>query len=387
MGAAVRDVPSARPAVSVVIPTFQRRARVARALESVRAQTFRDYEVIVVDDGSTDGTDEAIAAMGAGIRYLRQENQGSSAARNAGIALANGDLVAFLDSDDRWLPRHLELTTAVFARHPEAVLCSTSPRFEIGGRQPPADATLVDALPALLVENVVGHPSSITVRREALAATGGFDPRFRMMEGWEHWLRLAAVGRFAYLQHETIVYAPTPTSITRKGGENGEYLRSLEMFPATIATVAAAAENRRDAPRIRARAAGLATYLAALRAFARDDVPAARRELAAACVAIPELSREPQLVANRLALLRFGAADRLHTFTTAVELWPNPSADTAIYLRFHALVLAVRLGRWRTAAKLARGWPVAATPSFAARSGKLFAKLARRTLQQRRAHA
>lgn len=381
------DAPSPRPAVSVVIPTFQRRGLVARALDSVRAQTFRDYEVIVVDDGSTDGTDAAIAARGDAIRYVRQENQGLSAARNAGIALSNGDLVAFLDSDDRWLPRHLELTTAVFARHPEAVLCSTSPRFEIGGRQSPADATLVDALPALLVENVVGHPSSITIRREALAATGGFDPRFRMMEGWEHWLRLAAVGPFAYLQHETIVYAPTPTSITRTGGENGEYLRSLEMLPGTIGTVAAAAESRRDAPRIRARAAGLATYLAALRAFARDDVPAARRELAAACVALPQLSREPQAVANRLALLRFGRADRLHTFATAAELWPDPRADTAIYLRFHALLLALRLRRWRETVRLARRWPLAATPAFAARSGKLFAKLARRTLQQRRAQA
>jgi hypothetical protein len=383
----VRDAPSPRPAVSVVIPTFQRRELVARALESVRAQTFRDYEVIVVDDGSTDGTDEAIARLGMNVRYMHQENQGLSAARNAGIAVANGDLVAFLDSDDRWLPGHLELTTAVFACHPEAVLCSTSPRFEIGGRQEPADATLVDALPALLVENVVGHPSSITVRREALAATGGFNPRFRMMEGWEHWLRLAALGRFAYLQHETIVYAPTPTSITRTGGENGEYLRSLEMFPATIATVAAAADDRRDAPRIRARAAGLATYLAALRAFARDDVPAARRELAAACVALPELSREPQAVANRLALLRFGTAQRLRTFATAADLWPDPHADTALYLRFHAVVLAARLGRWREAARLAWGWPLRATPAFAARSGKLFAKLVRRTLQQRRAHA
>ncbi len=384
-GATVRDDGSPRPAVSVVIPTHQRRELVQRAIATVRAQTVRDLEIIVVDDGSTDGTAEAIAALGSDVRYVRQENQGVSAARNAGIAVARGAVVALLDSDDRWLPHHLAVSLEVLARHPEAVLCSTSPQFEIGGRQAPADAIVVDALPTLFVENTVGHPSSITIRRTALQASGGFDPDLRIMEGWELWLRLAAVGPFAMLQHRTIVYHATPASLTRVSGQNGAYLRALERVPTTVAAVAAASTPMRpDAAAIRARAAGCAAYLAALRAFGRDDADAARAELAAACAALPELSRTPQPVANRLALLRYGLDARLRSFATAADVWPDPRADTALYLRFHATVVALRLGRWSEAARLLRGWPLGATPGFLGRSGPLFAKLVRRTLQKLR---
>src|SRR5205085_11962577 len=102
------------------------------------------------------------------------------------------------------LPHHLAITMDVLARHPSAVLSSTSPRFEVAGRRSPADAEVVDALPALLVENVVGCPAGVAVRREALRAATGFDERLRVMEGWELWMRLALVGKFALLRHRTI---------------------------------------------------------------------------------------------------------------------------------------------------------------------------------------
>jgi glycosyltransferase involved in cell wall biosynthesis len=95
--------------VSVVIPTYNRAAFLPEAIASVRAQTRPPDEVVVVDDGSTDGTREIVLGLGPGIRYVYQANAGSAAARNAGIRLASGDVLAFLDSDDVWLPRHVEV--------------------------------------------------------------------------------------------------------------------------------------------------------------------------------------------------------------------------------------------------------------------------------------
>ncbi len=102
-----KEGPSA-PLVSVVIPTYNRAQMVSEAVRSVLEQTFGDLEVIVVDDGSTDGTREALKPHADKIRYLRQENSGVSAARNRGIAEARGSLIAFLDSDDLWLPAKLK---------------------------------------------------------------------------------------------------------------------------------------------------------------------------------------------------------------------------------------------------------------------------------------
>src|ERR1035438_5349058 len=106
---------SYRPFVSVVVPTFNRSRQVQSALKSVLAQTYPEFEVIVVDDGSTDGTAEALQQFisqrggnGKPIRYFFQSNQGQSAARNKGIAEARGEWIAFLDSDDVWLPEKLE---------------------------------------------------------------------------------------------------------------------------------------------------------------------------------------------------------------------------------------------------------------------------------------
>ncbi len=104
--------------VSVVIPTFDRARLCARAVESVLAQTYPHVEVIVVDDGSRDETPQVMEAFGDRIRYVRQENAGVSAARNRGLGLATGEFVAFLDSDDTWLPWKLEAQVSVMRRYP-----------------------------------------------------------------------------------------------------------------------------------------------------------------------------------------------------------------------------------------------------------------------------
>jgi glycosyltransferase involved in cell wall biosynthesis len=118
-----RETPEARPTFSVVVPTFNRLPHLQRALDTVWKQTFADYEVIVVDDGSSDGTAEWLATQTDRLRYLLQENKGPGAARNAGAAAARGDYIAFLDSDDLWFP--WTLTTyaeTITACHSPAIL-------------------------------------------------------------------------------------------------------------------------------------------------------------------------------------------------------------------------------------------------------------------------
>ena len=95
------------PRVSVVIPTYNSSAMVEQAIQSVLAQTYRDFEIIVIDDGSTDGTKDVVRRFGERVRYFNQENQGVSAARNFGIHQSLGEYIAFLDSDDLWLPEKL----------------------------------------------------------------------------------------------------------------------------------------------------------------------------------------------------------------------------------------------------------------------------------------
>jgi glycosyltransferase involved in cell wall biosynthesis len=169
--------------ISVVIPTYNSAAVLADAVDSILTQTRPADEIIVVDDGSTDGTAEVCGAYGDKIRYIRQANQGASIARNAGISAARGDWLAFLDADDVWEPRKLELQLAALDQHPEADFAVTaalvwSPndrsyyQYRWDGPIEP------DTMRAeLLVRNILtGICSSLLVRRSALESVGCFAP-------------------------------------------------------------------------------------------------------------------------------------------------------------------------------------------------------------------
>jgi glycosyltransferase involved in cell wall biosynthesis len=179
-----------------VIPTYNRREALAEALASVRAQTRPADEVVVVDDGSTDGTSEADAD---GSRYVRQKNRGPSAARNRGLSEATSDWVAFLDSDDRWaadklerqVPRLTEGTVLVYARE-QGQDAEGEPLVHIRPRTAPEGEVL-----ASLVRGNFVPTSTAVVLREAALAEGGFDEEMTHSEDWDLWLRLARRGRFA----------------------------------------------------------------------------------------------------------------------------------------------------------------------------------------------
>jgi len=181
--------------VSVVVPTFDRHEVLSRALDSVIAQTFADRELIVVDDGSADGTAEMVACDYPAARLLRQENRGVSAARNAGIAAARGEWIAFLDSDDAWLPEKLERQMEALAEEPRHRLCHTEETWIRDGQRVNPAAKYAKSggriyqrcLPRCCIS-----PSSVVMRRDLLQETGGFDESLEVCEDYDLWLRVTA---------------------------------------------------------------------------------------------------------------------------------------------------------------------------------------------------
>lgn len=209
------------PRVSIVMPAYNCAWCIDRALDSVRAQQFRDFELIVVDDGSTDDTPGLLARRGAELRVIRQDNAGMSAARNAGIAAARGEYIAFLDSDDWWRPAKLAQQVDLLDRCPDLGFCShttelQSPDGEILGHWGGPEAE--DGLVARLLSGhsaVAGGASSVMVRRSLLERTGGFDATLRGAEDTDLWIRLAAAGRYACLPDAQVVVTRNPHSVSR----------------------------------------------------------------------------------------------------------------------------------------------------------------------------
>ncbi len=322
------------PTVSVVIPTYQRRDLVEDAVRSVLAQSYGDLELIVVDDGSADGTGEAIAALDGDVRYHWQPNRGAAAARNAGVALARGSIVAFLDSDDLWLPDHLGVLTETFARHPRGVLVSTTPRHRAEGRAAPGDAVLLEPLPACLYGNPVGWPSSIGVRRADLLAVGGFDEQLPVGEGGELWARLAFRGPFALVERETIVKRQTADGLVDRWRDSGAF---LDAFETTARRGVERAESLTGAAaeRMGAFAAGAVAFVAALRSLVGRDERSLSRARGEACRLLPQLNQDVESLDHRLRLLPFaGNADvRGYRFEALASAWPDPGSRAAASLR------------------------------------------------------
>ncbi|MEL6645012.1 MAG: glycosyltransferase family A protein [Pseudomonadota bacterium] len=190
------------PLVSVVIPTYNRAHLLADALQSVAAQTWRPLEVIVVDDGSTDDTravfDRWAAGSGPDItaRFEEQEHQGGNAARNLGISKAQGDFVAFLDSDDLWKPSKIarQIEGLIARRDAGASYCGIE-EVEIGSDAAPYNPTRPypegDISKLLLVSDVTAPTSCYVVARSVLEAAGGFDEALRARQDWDLWIRVS----------------------------------------------------------------------------------------------------------------------------------------------------------------------------------------------------
>ncbi len=211
------------PAVSVIIPTYKHRDFVQETLQSVFAQTFTDYEVIVVNDGSPDDTADVLKPLAeAGrIRYIEQENQGQGAARNRGLAEARGEFVALLDDDDLWPPDKLEWQVACLRADPAAALVygyRETFGTDAGDIKPKEDAPSGQVRTAFLQDNCITSPGQTLIRTAALRVIGGCDTSVWGADDWDLYIRLAGQGEFVY-RYRLALYYRTHLSNASKNTE------------------------------------------------------------------------------------------------------------------------------------------------------------------------
>ena len=231
--------------ISIIIPLYNKEASIATALRGVLAQTYQDFEVVVVDDGSTDGGAAVVETFDdPRIRLIRQENGGVSAARNHGIAEAKGEHVAFLDADDEWMPQFLEEIAALIAAYPECKARATNYIFNSNGVKSP---TILRKIPFAEERGVMtnyfevascSHPpmwtSAVCIDRDLLQEVGGFPIGIKSGEDLLVWARTAVRTQWAYSMKPLAQYnfdqvsiKEPPTRIPEEVDVVGEELKKL----------------------------------------------------------------------------------------------------------------------------------------------------------------
>ena len=243
-----------RPLVSVIVTFYNQAEFVASALDGVLAQSYRPFEVIVVDDGSTDDTLRACTAYGDRITVVHQENAGPSGARNSGIRRARGSLVAFLDGDDIWVPEKLEAQVEAALRYPESGLVA------VDGEAFSSEGITRDTLygPGLLQLmhpsngriftarcfdmlldgkfSFITTPSQVMIPAAVFREVGTWNPRFRVSADYELYLRIAARRPFTFLREKQVRYRINPAGLS--GPEPGRSFSWVEEKPAVFRSVA-----------------------------------------------------------------------------------------------------------------------------------------------------
>jgi glycosyltransferase involved in cell wall biosynthesis len=200
--------------VSVIMPAFNSAKTIAASVDSVLAQTHPNVELVVVDDGSTDETPAILKAYGGRIRVVRQANAGTAAACNAGVAAAAGEWVAFLDSDDLWLPsklsRQIELCGQWQISHTDSLCFGDQMPEEVlrSSFEPPAAGA---ALEKILVRNSITK-SSVLMRKRLFEECGGFPARHGAVEDWPLWIQACARSELGYLAEPLVRYRVHPQS-------------------------------------------------------------------------------------------------------------------------------------------------------------------------------
>jgi glycosyltransferase involved in cell wall biosynthesis len=242
------------PKVSIITAAYNHKEFVRSSVESALNQTYRDFEHIVVDDGSSDGTAEVLQSFGNRIKYIRQENRGTAAAINAGIRASAGEYIAILDSDDAWLPQKLERQMPVFDQFPDtAVVYSHAYVIDGEGKvkegdllgQPFssdgafADFLRYDPIPVL----------TAVVRKDCVDKLGGFNERLSAISDWDLWVRISARWPIAFVPEPLALYRihgrNAHLTLIENGHVDRERLRMLRDAPAWLSGNALEIERKK----------------------------------------------------------------------------------------------------------------------------------------------
>lgn len=215
------DMPAAAPRVSVILPAYNRETLVARAIDSVLAQTFTDFELIIVDDASKDGTRAVLETYRdhPKVRLILSDvNRGGSGARNLGIEAARGALIAFQDSDDVWLPHKLAAQVAALDATPQAGLCYCASLFYGEGRSyyipEPVFERFEGDMSAEILRRNTTSTQVLLVRRDVLERSGPFDASLKRFQDWDLMIRIAQVTEFVFLPEPMAIIFATPGNIS-----------------------------------------------------------------------------------------------------------------------------------------------------------------------------
>jgi GT2 family glycosyltransferase len=209
------------PTISVVVPAYNGERTILETIKSIQQQTFSDFELIVINDGSTDRTLEPLATVeDPRLKVFSYENGGLPVARNRGIARSTGEFITFIDADDLWTPDKLELQLAALQQHPEAGVAYswTLVMDEKGEGFYPGKSVSFEGnvYPQLLLSNFIASGSNVMLRREAIASVGEFDPTLRSCEDWDYWLRVAARWSFVVVPKHQILYRQSSGAMSSK---------------------------------------------------------------------------------------------------------------------------------------------------------------------------
>jgi glycosyltransferase involved in cell wall biosynthesis len=247
--------------ITALIPTYNCERYIRDAVDSVLAQTYPVHEVIVVDDGSTDNTKEALDGYANRIRYIRQANAGPPAARNTGIARATGDLIALLDSDDLWVARKIELQMDYLQQNPGCGLVYTDMKTfdDTGVIEESVKVSRNLSLPSgrifpQVFAETLFQTSAVLIRKSCIDAVGGFDTGLRMGDDYEFFMRIARHYECGYVDEPLVLYRQHPTQGTRTWGKQlqrgvpWEFLvlkRIVDRYPEVVGELGKAAVQQR----------------------------------------------------------------------------------------------------------------------------------------------